>query len=220
VFPRFNLHQEIAAMSANTTLTSQPRTACGKSATLALRKQGRIPAVLYGGGSTATLLSLTAKDVADHLRHHSRNAVIDVVVDGATHKAVIKDLDIHPVDRRLRHVDLLELHEDRRVILYVPLRIEGGDPIGVRQGGILQIVRDRVKLSCQPSQIPEAIGVDLSGLEAEQSFTAAELPIDVSTLVTPADTVLFKIVAPRVGAVAGAETGEEGGEGEAAETAE
>jgi large subunit ribosomal protein L25 len=207
-------------MSANTTLTSQPRTACGKSATRALRKQGRIPAVLYGGGSTATLLSLAAKDVADHLRHHSRNAVVDVVVDGAARKAVIKDLDIHPVDRRLRHVDLLELHEDRRVILDVPLRIEGGDPVGVRQGGILQIVRDRVKLSCQPSQIPEAIAVDLSALESDQSFTAAELPIDVSNLLIPEDIVLFKIVAPRVGAVAGAETTEEGGEEAPAEAVE
>ena len=207
-------------MSANTTLTSQPRTACGKSATRSLRKQGRIPAVLYGGGATATLLSLASKDVADHLRQHSRNAVIDVVVDGATHKAVIKDLDIHPVNRRLRHVDLLELHEDRRVVLYVPLRIEGGDPIGVRQGGILQIVRDRVKLSCQPSQIPEAIVVDLSGLQSDQSFTAAELPIDVSNLITPTDTVLFKIVAPRVGAVAGAEGTEGEGEEAPAEAAE
>jgi large subunit ribosomal protein L25 len=207
-------------MSATTTLTSQPRTAYGKTATRALRKQGRIPAVLYGGGSAATLLSFTAKDVADHLRHHSRNAVIDVVVDGATHKAVIKDLDIHPVSRRLRHVDLLELHEDRRVVLYVPLHIAGGDPIGVRQGGILQVVRDRVKLSCLPSQIPEAIVVDLSALDTDQTFTAAELPIDSSNLLTPVDTVLFKIVSPRVGAAAGATTTEEGGEEEAAEAVE
>jgi large subunit ribosomal protein L25 len=197
-------------MSA-TTLTSEPRTACGKSATRALRKAGRTPAVLYGGGSAATLLSFSTKELVDHLRHHSRNAVVDVVVDGTARKAVIKDLDIHPVDRRLRHIDLLELQEDRRVVLYVPLRIVGDDPIGVRQGGILQIVRDRVKLSCAASQIPEEIAVDLSRLDAGQVFTATDLPIDASSLVTPADTVLFKIVAPRVGAVAGVETTEEGG---------
>ncbi|MGD2063679.1 MAG: 50S ribosomal protein L25 [Nitrospirota bacterium] len=214
-----NLHQEVTAMSAAATLDSQPRTAHGKSATLTLRKAGRIPAVLYGGGSPATLLSFAAKDVTDHLRHHSRNAVIDVMVNGTARRAVIKDLDIHPVSRRLRHVDLLELHEDRRVVIDVPLQIEGGDPVGVRQGGILQVVRDRVKLSCAPSQIPEAIPVNLSALDAGQTFTAAELPIDVTDLLIPADTVLFKIVSPRVG-VAAAAAGEEEGEGEEEEAAE
>jgi len=200
-------------MSATITFTSQPRTACGKSATLALRKEGRVPGVLYGGGATAKPVSFVAKELTDHLRRHSRNTVVNVVVDGTTHMAVIKDLDIHPVTRKLRHVDLLELHEERPVTLYAPLVIQGGDPIGVRHGGILQVVRDRVKLSCLPSQIPEAIAVDLSDLDADQSFTAADLHTDLNLLM-PADTVLYKILSPRVAAAraAGAEAAAAGEE--------
>jgi large subunit ribosomal protein L25 len=210
-------------MSATVTFDCQPRTACGKSANLSLRKEGRIPGVLYGGGGEATPLSLVSKELADHLRHHSRNTVISVVVDGTAHPAVIKDRDIHPVSRRLRHVDFLHLDEERPVTLYAPLVIEGEDPIGVRHGGILQVVRDRVKLSCLPSRIPEAITVDLSGLDADQSFTAADLQTDLDLLIPP-DTVLYKILSPRVAAAHAVEgeapAGEEaGGEEATAEAA-
>jgi len=200
-------------MSATITFTSQPRTACGKSATLALRKEGRVPGVLYGGGVSAKPLSFVAKEVTDHLRRHSRNTVVHVVVDGTAHMAVIKDLDIHPVSRKLRHVDLLELHAERPVTVYAPLVLVAGDPIGVRHGGILQVVRDRVKVSCLPAQIPEAITVDLSGLDADQSFTAAELKTDLNLLMPP-DTVLYKILSPRVAAAraAGAEAAAAGEE--------
>lgn len=200
-------------MSATITFTSQPRTACGKSATLALRKEGRVPGVLYGGGVSAKPLSFVAKELTDHLRRHSRNTVVHVVVDGTAHMAVIKDLDIHPVSRKLRHVDLLELHAERQVTVYAPLVLVAGDPIGVRHGGILQVVRDRVKVSCLPAQIPEAITVDLSGLDADQSFTAAELKTDLNLLMPP-DTVLYKILSPRVAAAraAGAEAAAAGEE--------
>jgi|GEM_PF-6361896 len=208
-------------MSATITFTSQPRTACGKSATLALRKEGRVPGVLYGGGVSAKPLSFVAKEMTDHLRRHSRNTVVNVVVDGTAHMAVIKDLDIHPVTRKLRHVDMLELHEERPVTVYAPLVMVAGDPIGVRHGGVLQVVRDRVKVSCLPAQIPEAITVDLSDLDADQSFTAAELKTDLNLLM-PSDTVLYKILSPRVAAAraAGAEEaagGEEPTEEAAAE---
>lgn len=200
-------------MSATITFTSQPRTACGKSATLALRKEGRVPGVLYGGGVSAKPLSFVAKEMTDHLRRHSRNTVVNVVVDGTAHMAVIKDLDIHPVTRKLRHVDMLELHEERPVTVYAPLVMVAGDPIGVRHGGVLQVVRDRVKVSCLPAQIPEAITVDLSDLDADQSFTAAELKTDLNLLMPP-DTVLYKILSPRVAAAraAGAEAAAAGEE--------
>jgi len=206
-------------MSATITFTSQPRTACGKSASLALRKEGRVPGVLYGGGANAKPLSFVAKELTDHLRRHSRNTVVSVVVDGTAHIAVIKDVDIHPVSRKLRHVDLLELHEERPVTLFAPLAIEGGEPIGVRLGGILQVVRDRVKLSCIPSQIPEAIVVDLSDLDADQSFTVGDLKTDLNVLM-PLDTVLYKIISPRVAAAMAAKAEEAGGAEPSAEPGE
>lgn len=209
-------------MSATVTLTCESRTATGKSAARRLRKEGQIPAILYGGDTDATPLSVGTRDLIDFLRHHPRNTVAALEVDGVTRTAVIKELTIHPVSRRMLHLDLLEISADRPITLEVPLAVTGQDPAGVRHGGILQVVRDRVRVRCLPGDLPEAIEVDLTELDLEQSITVAELHTGVSILVPP-DTVLFKIVAARIekAVVAEGEEGEgEEGEAEGEEAAE
>jgi len=201
-------------MSATVTLTCESRTATGKSAARRLRKEGQTPAILYGDDHGATPLSVGTRELIDFLRRNPRNTVAALEVDGTTRTAVIKELTIHPVSRRMLHLDFLEIAADRPITLEVPLQATGQDPVGVRHGGILQVVRDRVRVRCLPADLPESIDVDLSNLDAEQSITVAELDTSV-TILAPQDTVLFKIVAPRIETVVVTE-GEEGeGEGEA-----
>ncbi len=208
-------------MSATVTLTCESRTATGKSAARRLRKEGQIPVILYGGNQGATPLSVGTRDLINFLRRHPRNTVAALEVDGATRKAIIKELKIHPVSRRMLHLDFLEIVADRPITLEVPLVVTGQDPAGVRHGGILQVVRDRVRVRCLPGDLPEQIDVDLTELDSEQILTVAELNTSVSILAPP-DTVLFKIVAPRIETAVVAE-GEEGegeeGEGEGEEAA-
>jgi len=209
-------------MSATVSLTCESRTATGKSAARRLRQEGQTPAVLYGGDQGSTPLSLPTRELIDFLRRHPRNTVAALELDGTTRTAVIKELSIHPVSRRMLHLDLLEIAADRPITLEVPLVVTGQDPVGVRHGGILQVVRDRVRVRCLPGDLPEAINVDLTELDSEQSLTVAELDTGV-TILAPQDTVLFKIVAPRVETEVVAE-GEEGegeeGEGEGEEATE
>jgi len=212
-------------MSATVALPCESRTATGKSAAHRLRQGRQIPAILYGGNQGATPLSVGTRDLINFLRLHPRNTIAELQFDGATRTAVIKELSVHPVSRRMLHLDFLEITADRPITLEVPLVITGQDPVGVRHGGILQVVRDRVRVRCLPGDLPEAIDVNLSELDTEQSLTVAELATSV-TILAPADTVLFKIVAPRVetAVVAGGEEGEgeegEGEEGEGEEAAE
>jgi len=209
-------------MSATVTLTCESRTATGKSAARRLRQEGQIPVILYGGDQGATPLSVPTRELIDFLRRNPRNTVAALEVDGTTRTAVIKELSVHPVSRRMLHLDFLEIAADRPITLEVPLVVTGQDPVGVRHGGILQVVRDRVRVRCLPGDLPEAINVDLTELDTEQSLTVAELDTGV-TILAPVDTVLFKIVAPRVETAVVAE-GEEGegeeGEGEGEEAAE
>ncbi len=203
-------------MSATVTLTCESRTDTGKSAARRLRREGQIPAILYGGDRSATPLSVGTRDLIDFLRHHPRNTVAALEVDGTTRSAVIKELSVHPVTRRMLHLDFLEIVADRPITLEVPLVATGQDPAGVRHGGILQVVRDRVRVRCLPGDLPEAIEVNLTDLDIDQTFTVADLDTSVSVL-APQETVLFKIVAPRIekAIVAEGEEGE-GEEGEAA----
>ncbi|NCO58466.1 MAG: 50S ribosomal protein L25 [Nitrospirae bacterium CG18_big_fil_WC_8_21_14_2_50_70_55] len=214
-------------MPATVALPCESRPATGKSAARRMRKEGKLPAILYGDGRGATPLAVASRDFLDFLRHHPRNTVVELQIDGVTRRAVIKELTVHPVKRQVVHIDLLEITADRPITLEIPLVVTSGDPIGVRHGGVLQVVRDRVRVRCLPGDLPDSITVDLTNLDSEESLTVADLHIGVKILAPP-DTVLFKILSPRLiargvaraeGAAEGAAEaeGEGEGEGEAAE---
>lgn len=188
-------------MSATVTLPCKPRTATGKSAARRLRKEGQIPVILYGGEQGATALSMESRVLIDFLRHHPRNTIADLDVEGTTRTAVIKDLTVHPVSHRMIHLDLLEISADRPITLDIPIVVTGEDPIGVRHGGVLQVVRDRLRVRCLPGEVPESIEVDLSSMDADEALTVADLKIAVK-IIAPPDTVLFKVLSPRVAAAA------------------
>ena len=175
--------------------------------------------VIYGGDSAPQSISVDDHDLEMILRGAYRcNAIINLTVDGIAQpvKSIVRDLDRHPVNSRLVHVDFQRIDMNKSLEMEMTLHIVGSDPKGVREGGVLEHIQRTVTIYCKPGDIPEALNVDLSDLDMGSSIHVSDLPLPpgVEVLDDP-DTTLFSIVAP-----AKAQEEEEVLEGEAAEGAE
>ncbi|HOZ77084.1 MAG TPA: 50S ribosomal protein L25 [Ferruginibacter sp.] len=144
------------------TIEGQIRTEFGKSATRQLRSEDKVPAVIYGG---ATEVNFAADAVAfKHVVYTPDFMVVDVQVDGKSHKCVLKDLQFDKVSDRLIHVDFLELVEDKKVTVTLPLKFTGV-PAGVKAGGKLVTKIKNLKVKLYPKHLRENIELDLTALE-------------------------------------------------------
>jgi large subunit ribosomal protein L25 len=144
------------------TIEGQIRTEFGKSATRQLRSEDKVPAVIYGG---ANEVNFTAEAAAfKHIVYTPDFMVVDVKVDGKSHKCVLKDLQFDKVSDKLIHVDFLELVDDKKVTVTLPLKFTG-TPAGVKAGGKLVTKIKNLKVKLYPKYLRENIELDLSGLE-------------------------------------------------------
>ncbi len=144
------------------TIEGQIRTEFGKSATRQLRSEEKVPAVIYGG---ANEVNFTADAAAfRHIVYTPDFMVVDVKVDGKTHKCVLKDLQFDKVSDKLIHVDFLELVDDKKVTVTLPLKFTG-TPAGVKAGGKLVTKIKNLKVKLYPKFLRENIELDLSALE-------------------------------------------------------
>ena len=184
--------------SRATRLNATPRQTAGSRAMRRLRRAGRVPGVLYGGAGEAVAFDVDARE----LRHalHAAGAVLEVALDGETTPAVLKDTQRHPVRGETMHVDLLRVRLDEAIQAPVVLDLVGVEEApGVVEGGILEQVVRELTVEALPTDIPETITFDASGLEAGATVTLAEVtaPPKVKLLDDP-ETVVATIVAPRV----------------------
>jgi large subunit ribosomal protein L25 len=163
-----------------------------------LRRSGRVPGVLYGGGEDPVPFDVDARE----LRHalHARGAVLEVAIDGATTPAVLKDAQHHPVRGETMHIDLVRVRLDVAIQSPVLLDLVGADEApGVKEGGVLEQVMRELSVEALPGDIPESITFDASGLEAGATVTLAEItaPANVKLLDEP-EAVVATITAPRL----------------------
>lgn len=197
------------AKSAVNQLTATVRTETGKGASRRARREGKIPAVLYGHGSDPQHLELPGHDFAAVLRHAGTNAVLTLDIAGKEQLALTKALDIHPIRRTIQHADLLVVRRGEKVQVEVNVIVEGeaGPDTLVTQE------TNTIEIEAEALSIPEQLTVSVEGAEAGTQFTAGqiELPRGV-TLVSDPETLVVNVVnAPT------AEELEEEGAGEAAE---
>ncbi len=144
------------------TIEGQIRTGFGKAATRQLRSEEKVPAVIYGG---AEEINFSAPAAAfKNLVYTPDFMVVDVQVNGKSHKCVLKDLQFDKVSDRLNHVDFLELVEDKKVTVTLPLKFVG-TPAGVKAGGKLVTKIKSLKVKLYPKYLRENIELDLSNLE-------------------------------------------------------
>jgi len=161
-------------------LKADIRTTSGKEAAKAMRRGGRIPAVLYGADTDAVSLSVEVRDLETLFRKSgSGYQLIDLVFgDGKEKKQVmIKELQTDPVTAALLHADFYEVAMDRKIAVAVPVTTVGKCE-GVEMGGVLQIIRRELEVLCFPNKVPENIEVDITDLEIGDSIHIEELDFE------------------------------------------
>ncbi len=187
-------------MSDQLTLSAEARERAGKGASRALRREGRVPAVIYGNNEEPTTVHLEEKALMKALHTgHFMNSVVMVGVGGKDVRTLPKDVSFHPVTDRPLHVDFLRISEHAKVTVNVPVHFinELAAP-GIKRGGVLNVVRHELELVCDAAEIPDEIAVDLTGFEVGDSIhiSAVTLPKGVSSAITDRDFTIATIVAP------------------------
>jgi len=178
----------------------KPRDDRGKNAARRMRREGNVPAVLYGGEGGALTLTVNAKQLAAILRSQSgHNTIFKVKLPTGEQPAMLKDWQVDPLIGSLLHVDLLRVAMDVRMHVKVPIHTFG-EPQGVKlQGGIFEMVQREAEIECLPADIPSEIRVDISALMIGMQLRAGDLPLDKEKmrLVSDPQRVVAHVVALR-----------------------
>jgi large subunit ribosomal protein L25 len=208
------------------TLDVEDRPERGTRAAKRLRREGYVPGVVYGGkDGDSTSFKVNWRDLRQVL---AGSALIDLKVGGKTRPVIVKDQQQHPVREELLHIDLLEVRLDEKIQTQVSVHLEGSEEApGIKEGGVLEHVTHQLSIEALPTDIPEAIHVDVSGLEIAATMHLSEIsaPAGVTFLDDPDETILATVVVPTEVEEPEIEeetelVGEEGEEVEGAEPAE
>ena len=162
------------------TVEAEAREDFGKNASRRMRRAGRIPAVVYGGGGPAIPVAVDPKRILQILHSESgHNAIFTLEIPGkAPARVMIREWQTEPIRGDLLHVDLVRIARDAKLKLQVPIHVTG-EPVGVKvQGGIFEFVLREVEVECLPDDIPEHFIADVSGLELGKNFRVSDLPVD------------------------------------------
>lgn len=182
-----------------TTLEANPREETGKGAARSIRREGRIPAILYGHGRESLPLTVDAVELAKLVSSISvDNTLVDLEVDGESTKVLIREVQRHPFRSETLHVDFFEIAMDEKIHVDVPVVIEGV-PTGVKdRGGVLDHMLREIEVYCLPSRIPERIVVDVSELDIGDAIHVGELDVPDVEILTEADRSVVAVAAPTV----------------------
>ncbi|HEX5237493.1 MAG TPA: 50S ribosomal protein L25/general stress protein Ctc [Sphingomicrobium sp.] len=222
-------------MSEQLTLPAEARDRAGKGASRVLRREGRVPAVVYGEKIEPLSIHVEEKLLSRMLSTgHFMNTVVMVEVAGKPTRTLPKAVDFHPVSSRPIHVDFLRISEHTKVHVAVPVRFDNEEHApGLKRGGVLNVVSHELELVCDAASIPSEIHISLEGLEIGDSVHISQ--VNLPSGVTPAnqdeDFTVATIVAPsamkaeeeeaappsEVPTVEGEEEGEGAAEGESQE---
>lgn len=187
-------------MSDALNLPAELRERAGKGASRALRRDSRVPAVIYGGNEEPTTIHVEEKLLMKLLMTgHFFNSIINIELGGKTVRTLPKDVALHPVSDRPLHADFLRLSADHKVHVAVPVVFanEEASP-GLKRGAVLNIVRHELELVCDPEQIPSEIVIDVTGKDVGDSIHISHvtLPAGSASAITDRDFTIATIVAP------------------------
>ena len=188
-------------MSETLKLAAETRERAGKGASRAVRRTGRVPAVVYGAGQPAATIHVEEKLLVRQLSSgHFMNSVVEVSIDGAKAvRTLPRDVQFHPVTDRPIHVDFLRLSGNSVITVSVPVHFTDEDKSpGMKRGGVLNIVRHELELDCPSNAIPDQIDVSLDGRDVGDSIhiSAIALPAGVTSHIHDRDFTIATLVAP------------------------
>ncbi len=184
------------------TIEVRAREETGKGANRRLRREGWIPAVVYGGGKDSVAIKVERKSFLDLLRSTgSENAVflLELAGTGKQRHTMIREIDSDPITRRVKHVDFLRVLMDETVRVNVQVDLIGL-PEGVKNhGGVLDFITREVSIECLPGLIPQHLELDVSALEIGDHLEAGDLELPKGVeLLEEVERVILSIAAPRV----------------------
>jgi large subunit ribosomal protein L25 len=187
-------------MSDTLNLPAETREGVGKGASRALRREGRVPAVVYGGKEEPLSIHIEEKLLVKQLSSgHFLNSIVEIVVGGKKLRTLPKDVAFHPVTDRPLHADFLRLSKDSTVNVNVPVVFANEeDSPGLKRGGVLNVVRHELELICDGNKIPEEISIDVTGLDIGDSIhiSSVTLPDGSTSAITDRDFTIATIIAP------------------------
>ena len=179
-------------MAEKFVIKAEIREGRGTNAARRLRREGKIPATVYGGGEDTLAISADHKQLAAILRSDSgANTLFTLDIDGHESRVIFHDRQIDPVHGRLLHADLRRLAKGEKIEVTVPVNLIG-TPEGVSdEGGLLEQQLREIRVACTPSHIPESIDVDVSHLEINESISVSEIKVDdeIEVLESPEATI-------------------------------
>ena len=187
-------------MSDALILPAEARERAGKGASRALRREGRVPAVIYGGKEEPLTIHVEEKELIKQLMTgHFMNSIVKIEIGGETVRTLPKDVALHPVTDRPTHADFFRLARDAKVEVSVPVIFVGEDNSpGLTKGGVLNVVRHELDLVCEADKIPSEIEVSVEGKDVGESIHISEvnLPKGSESAITDRDYTIATLVAP------------------------
>jgi len=187
-------------MSDQLTLPAETRERAGKGASRALRRDGRVPAVIYGEKKEPLSVHLEEKLLVKMMSNgHFMNSVVMVEVGGKPNRTLPKDVQFHPVTSRPIHVDFVRIGEHAQVTVNIPVRfVDEEESPGLKRGGVLNVVRHELELVCDAAKIPGEIVISLAGLEIGDAvhISNVNLPEGAKPTIDDRDFTVATVVAP------------------------
>jgi large subunit ribosomal protein L25 len=181
------------------TLSAERRERAGKGPARATRRLGRVPGIVYGGGQEPMLISLEPRELSRALAKRGFLAsLVDLSLGGAVERTLPREVQYHPATDAPLHVDFMRVAADTQVTVTVPVVFINPElSVGLRRGGILNVVRHGVELICQVDNIPERLVVDLDGLDIGDSvhISAVSLPAGARPTIPDRDFTIASIAA-------------------------
>jgi large subunit ribosomal protein L25 len=179
------------AAHAENNLTAAVRTKTGKGASRQARRDGKVPAVLYGHGTDPQHLELPAREFAAVLRNFGTNAVLTLDIDGTEALALPKAIEIHPIRRNIQHVDLIIVRRGERVTVEINVVVEGDagpDTLVNQESNTIEIESDAMS-------IPENLTLSVEGIRAGTQFLASQIPLpDGVTLISDPELLVVNVI--------------------------
>ena len=166
-------------MSVDFVVEAELRDDMGKGASRRLRREGKVPAILYGAGKDPVNLTVEQREMVKHLKHEAfYSHILTVNVGGKAEKAVLKDLQRHPAKPVLIHADFMRVSDKEKLRMHVPLHFTNEESCpGVKAGGLVTHNITEVEISCLPKNLPEFLEVDLGGLELDHSLHLSDIKL-------------------------------------------
>lgn len=172
------------------TINGSERESVGKSSTRSLRDAGMVPCVIYGGGNPVHF-SAEAKAFKNLVYTPNAHTVV-IDLGGKKFDAILQDIQVHPVNDRILHIDFFQLNENKEIVMEVPVKITGTSP-GVLGGGVLRLNQRKLKVKALPKNLPDFVEADISSLEMGNKLYVTKLVSDSYKLMHPDNTVVAQV---------------------------